>query len=67
MLECDFCGCDSPKHDTGWVTYPDDDAVSGARDPHLLPTVRLRHARLLTRCRPRARLRLDMKPETDNA
>ena len=22
MLECDYCGCHSPKHDTGWVTYP---------------------------------------------
>ncbi len=30
MLECDFCGCYSPEHDKGWVTYTEDDAVSGA-------------------------------------
>ena len=22
MLECDYCGCHSPNHEEGWVTYP---------------------------------------------
>ena len=29
MIECDFCGCSSPRYDKGWVAYPDDD-VPGA-------------------------------------
>ena len=29
MLQCDFCGCSSPKYENGWVAHPDDD-VSGA-------------------------------------
>ena len=29
MIECDFCGCSSPKPDKGWMAYPDED-VAGA-------------------------------------
>ena len=31
MLECDFCGCYSPKPEKGWVAYPGEEhaAIDG--------------------------------------
>ena len=38
MIECDFCGCSSPKPDKGWMAYPDED-VAGAPGMYLLPVI----------------------------
>ena len=27
MIECDFCGCYSPKHEKGWVAYAEEDDI----------------------------------------
>ena len=42
MLECDFCGCYSPRPGRGWVAYPekDDATIDEPGCPGLLPAVR---------------------------